>query len=373
MRLTGGASLPCLAFLVIAAPFSSFGQSALPVEVSAVQQGHGWQFTDAHGMTLYHYELDQQEPGKSACIEECATKRPPLTTNSDRTKTFEKWSLITRDDGSEQWVFDGNPVYTYLRDAYAGATFGNGEGWSIAFQAIAMPSGITTAKTVLGHVLASSKGMTMYSRDVSAVPTPSGCVAECLETWLPMRAPWVASGVGDFSVVTRDDGFYQWAYRTKPLYLYAKDSKLGDTNGDGIDGVWAAVVLEPALPYPSWVTVVGSDGGELLADSKGMTLYAYDVDRNSILYPRGEDCFAGCITESWSPVRAPARTPPIGNWSVTTNDDQFLQWTYMGKPLYTSKLETAPGDLSGITMRRHRAWRPIMRSIPSLQGASPNG
>ena len=41
------------------------------------------------------------------------------------------------------------------------------------------------------------------------------------------------------SVVTRDDGKKMWAYKGKPLYTFAKDTKAGDTNGDGfLNGAW---------------------------------------------------------------------------------------------------------------------------------------
>jgi predicted lipoprotein with Yx(FWY)xxD motif len=30
----------------------------------------------------------------------------------------------------------------------------------------------------------------------------------------------------------------QWAYKGKPLYTFAKDTKPGDTTGDGVGMVW---------------------------------------------------------------------------------------------------------------------------------------
>ena len=42
----------------------------------------------------------------------------------------------------------------------------------------------------------------------------------------------------DYSVVTRDDGRKQWAYKGKPLYFWAKDQKPGDRTGDGFNNVW---------------------------------------------------------------------------------------------------------------------------------------
>ena len=40
------------------------------------------------------------------------------------------------------------------------------------------------------------------------------------------------------SVITRDDGKKQWAYKGKPLYYWIKDQKPGDRSGDGFSNVW---------------------------------------------------------------------------------------------------------------------------------------
>jgi predicted lipoprotein with Yx(FWY)xxD motif len=47
-----------------------------------------------------------------------------------------------------------------------------------------------------------------------------------------------AKANGDWSVVTRDDGKKQWAFKGKPLYFWAKDMKPGEKTGDGFNGVW---------------------------------------------------------------------------------------------------------------------------------------
>ncbi|MGE0661043.1 MAG: hypothetical protein AB7F36_16095, partial [Reyranellaceae bacterium] len=47
-----------------------------------------------------------------------------------------------------------------------------------------------------------------------------------------------AGAAGDWSVVTRDDGAKQWAYKGKPLYTWVKDARPGDTTGDGVNNVW---------------------------------------------------------------------------------------------------------------------------------------
>ena len=42
----------------------------------------------------------------------------------------------------------------------------------------------------------------------------------------------------EYSIVTRDDGSKQWAYKGKPLYFWIKDQKPGDKTGDGVNNVW---------------------------------------------------------------------------------------------------------------------------------------
>ena len=48
-----------------------------------------------------------------------------------------------------------------------------------------------------------------------------------------------AKASGDWTIVTRDDGSKMWALKGKPLYTFAKDTKPGDTTGDGfLNGAW---------------------------------------------------------------------------------------------------------------------------------------
>ncbi len=44
--------------------------------------------------------------------------------------------------------------------------------------------------------------------------------------------------VGAYSIVTRDDGARQWAYKGKPVYTYKADQKAGDRSGDNFKDVW---------------------------------------------------------------------------------------------------------------------------------------
>src|SRR5256885_2718437 len=96
----------------------------------------------------------------------------------------------------------------------------------------------------LGTVLAASNGMTLYTNKNDR-PGSSACSAACAQIWPPLLVtsgpPAAPSGLaGKIGAVTWSDGTVQVTLDGQPLYLYAGDFKAGDTNGDGVDGVWAA-------------------------------------------------------------------------------------------------------------------------------------
>ncbi|HJV28504.1 MAG TPA: hypothetical protein VJ673_22690 [Aromatoleum sp.] len=93
--------------------------------------------------------------------------------------------------------------------------------------------------TARGSVLANASGMTLYTLDRDpADATKSTCNGPCATNWPPLMAAATDKASGEWAIVTRDDGGHQWAYKGKPLYLWAKDSKPGDATGEGVNGVW---------------------------------------------------------------------------------------------------------------------------------------
>lgn len=96
-----------------------------------------------------------------------------------------------------------------------------------------------TGTTALGPVLVDAKGMTLYTFDRDATPGKSACNGPCATNWPPLAAAAGAAPAGDWTVITRDDGSKQWAYKGKPLYGWVRDQKPGDTTGDGfLNGAW---------------------------------------------------------------------------------------------------------------------------------------
>ncbi|MEJ0092401.1 MAG: hypothetical protein WDN46_02910 [Methylocella sp.] len=99
------------------------------------------------------------------------------------------------------------------------------------------PAPAHAADTSKGKALVDSKGMTLYIFDKDA-EGKSACNGGCATNWPPFVSAAGASASGDWTIVTRDDGATQWAYKGKPLYAYIKDAKPGDVVGDGFKDVW---------------------------------------------------------------------------------------------------------------------------------------
>ena len=92
----------------------------------------------------------------------------------------------------------------------------------------------------MGGMMTNPAGMTLYTFDKDA-GGKSACNGPCVGNWPPLMAGADAKASGDWSVITRDDGSKQWAYKGKPLYLWSKDQKPGDMTGDGFNGIWHVV------------------------------------------------------------------------------------------------------------------------------------
>ncbi len=94
-------------------------------------------------------------------------------------------------------------------------------------------------ETPKGNALVDASGMTLYVFAKDA-PGKSACAAACAKNWPPLKAGVDAKAMGAWTLVTRDDGTMQWAYKGKPLYHFAKDQKPGEAMGDGLlDGAWS--------------------------------------------------------------------------------------------------------------------------------------
>jgi predicted lipoprotein with Yx(FWY)xxD motif len=98
-----------------------------------------------------------------------------------------------------------------------------------------MPAGvqikeITEPPSTVHKVLADANGMTLYTYDKDE-GGKSTCNDECAKFWPPLAADAAAKPVGAWTVINREDGSKQWAYKGKPVYTFLKDTRTWDFDG----------------------------------------------------------------------------------------------------------------------------------------------
>ena len=123
----------------------------------------------------------------------------------------------------------GLPIVVFLL-VVAGATAGAAE----------PPAPLKMAQAgELGTILRGPTGMTLYTFANDKEPGKSACTGACAENWPPFRPEAYASAPkAPLTIITRDDGSKQHAYKGKPLYYWMRDKKPGDTTGHKVGGVW---------------------------------------------------------------------------------------------------------------------------------------
>ncbi|MBR0910668.1 COG4315 family predicted lipoprotein [Bradyrhizobium japonicum] len=97
------------------------------------------------------------------------------------------------------------------------------------------------AKVILtkqGPALVDLKGMTLYTYERDTTGKTSNCNGKCAESWVPLSATVDAKAIGDFTVISRNDGSKMWAYRYRPLYTSPADKAPGDANGNATTLQW---------------------------------------------------------------------------------------------------------------------------------------
>jgi len=106
------------------------------------------------------------------------------------------------------------------------------------------PVTVKLATTSLGKVLVTTKGFTLYAFDPDGTDTVSPkCIDACAGVWPAYVATKKTKGVGkglDKSLLGIGGGG-QVVYNDHLLYRFSGDTAAGQTNGNGVGGVWHAV------------------------------------------------------------------------------------------------------------------------------------
>jgi predicted lipoprotein with Yx(FWY)xxD motif len=102
---------------------------------------------------------------------------------------------------------------------------------------------VDVSSGAMGSYLVGEDGKTLYllTKDSAGNST---CTGTCATNWPPFtldNGETVAAGsgvTGTIGTITRSDGTTQVAINGVPLYYFKGDSAAGDTNGQGVQGVW---------------------------------------------------------------------------------------------------------------------------------------
>jgi len=111
-----------LPFLLSAFLAACAGHATQPVAPAKVADGA---LVGGNGMTLYTFDKDWANSGKSVCNGPCAVNWPPLFAMEGDAGGAD-YAVITRDDGRKQWAYRGKPLYFWAKDQKPGDRTGDG-------------------------------------------------------------------------------------------------------------------------------------------------------------------------------------------------------------------------------------------------------
>ncbi len=403
-----------------AAPAEKYVREPLPPGFKVMHSKvEGPIYTDAQGRTLYQWPRKELRNGgtgdmkgaASMCedvksteniglmspypagltLPDVATRQtcehmwPPVLATAGATAVG-KWSIIPRKDGRNQWAYDGFVLYTSVMDKKPGDVIGatklgrrssdppGSQGGDAPAYRLPIgplpevPGQFIVEQTLVGRQLTLVDGIAVYTWDRDGA-NKSNCDTECLKNWRPVLAPEVgARAREEWSVIERESGVKQWAYRNKPLYTYVHERGPGYQHGEDVPG-WNIVFTQMSPPPPVTFTTQESAAGVVLADSKGKTIYIYNcgddaADQLLCDHPdtpqdyRYAVCGGGdparCLTtfpyviatstrganEAWSVM---AIDPATGKRAAAGQADALQVWAYRDRPVFTFARDERPG------------------------------
>lgn len=96
------------------------------------------------------------------------------------------------------------------------------------------------------HLLADTKGNTLYVFDLDQNKATPACNGNCAEVWPPylLTGEEVQLLKAPYGVISRDNKKAQLTYQGRPVYAYALDRGLAADADDGVGGVWHYIELE---------------------------------------------------------------------------------------------------------------------------------
>ncbi|HCX14010.1 MAG TPA: hypothetical protein DGZ24_01680 [Rhodospirillaceae bacterium] len=310
----------------------------------------------------------------------CAEVWPPVLAD-ENAEEIGKWTTLKRDDGSLQWAFDGNPLYTSILDSQPGDVFGgtkikpSGDGPAVRIPVGPKPNvppAFDVAAVNTGRLLVNYEGWSIYSWDNDET-NKSNCVAECLENWMPVLAPATGQAQGEWTINERSPGIRQWAFRGRPVYTHIADTRYRSFLGSDVPG-WQNVYTQRMPTPPKDFSVQEGNVGLVLADQQGRSIYTYicgddAADQLSCDHPGATQAYRMAIcgggdaqrcletwpyvlalegaksdSRAWSIIAVDMKT---GHYAAEGQSDALYVWAYRGRPVFRFAGDKIPGDTEG--------------------------
>jgi predicted lipoprotein with Yx(FWY)xxD motif len=125
---------------------------------------------------------------------------------------------------------------------------------------------VGVSKSSLGSILVNANGHTLYLFKADSGMS-SACTGACATAWPPLLVngtPTAGTGLtaAQLGTIARSGGSHQVTYDGHPLYLFIKDKKPGDVNGQGVTAFGAAgFALTPSGNQASTPATSSGGGG----------------------------------------------------------------------------------------------------------------
>lgn len=407
------------------APIEAYIAEPMPAHIQVMgTEVDGPVFTDAEGHPLYTWQGGGQnnqgyrgeQEGKPTCGDEvrritagfhepyppgltlpevetrpaCAAVWPALLAAADA-RPVGRWSVVARPDGKSQWAYDGYAVYKSARDQEPGLPIGIGRlraGGSAGTLRRPIgprpdvPAQFTVVTVPTGRLLTTVEGFSVYTSQRDGV-NKSNCDAACQRSFAPVVAHASAPRArGDWGVIERSPGVFQWTYRKRPLYTLVDEEQLASFHGADVPG-WQNVYTLPAPKFPEGFTLEEAPGGVVLADSRGRTIYQYNctddsLDQLTCDHPKDTQAYRLAICggndierclKTFPYVVADERAvstsaiwaikyvdPKTGRFAEKDQAGALRVWTYRERPIYTFFRDNAPGDTYGDSWGENNGW-----------------
>jgi transforming growth factor-beta-induced protein len=106
----------------------------------------------------------------------------------------------------------------------------------------------SVSQRLMGGTNSTNPGFTLYAFDSDLGSAGSTCNDSCATNWPPVLVTdGEVANISGLSLVTRDDGSLQAAYKGRPLYFYSGDTEASDISGQSVSGWWKVGQEQVAL------------------------------------------------------------------------------------------------------------------------------